>query len=1028
MEHFWVLSLIVGVVAYVTAKNAPLQSDRPPVAQSAYLEPNPPDDGVIHAAHARLWEDPLMVAYRELKMPRTLQYPEQRCTFKPCQLLAILDDIPFAETPVQKSLREFREQVKKQNHSSLMIMPVLVPGEPYAEYREERLRTQYALLTALGRSGYELALPTRMSYVKVPIQTYLDVIGNELARADLTVPIKLFVCSETTPPKPAILVCWINESQLGDRPLSAISQILDGLFPRPIQKDLRLAIIGPTSSDGLMKILKEQPTNHHRFGNGRFYESSFERAGPTIYSPRATISMNPEIDRLPLSKLKCGLKLVRTIGDDDQLVKALLNELILRNDWPSVRGGGEVNQHVVLVYERDTLYGRKLCESLRKKILPESNLHVFTYIRGIDGMLPDDPAAEKSVPKSAVRNESGDAPQEHLPAGREQSDYLRRLAEQIEQLQRAGSKVTAIGVVGTDVYDKLLVLRALKGSFSQTTFFTTGLEALYGHPKEYQFTRNLVVASHFGLELNHALQGDAPAFRDSNQTATFFSVLMATGSLKSLGVSPGDDPWGVAQPKPPSETFLSPLMFEVGRNGPARLRADADIHDVRRELTSAVQPLESIPSRGVTGAAIGLLLLAIVALVICFAFYKPEIFTVFQFFWYARKVLSPAAWRSPKESRLLQAAAAAIILLSLVLLVGSAVYANGAIGQEHFAFGDGISTWPSTFIRYGELLFCSFALVYNCRKLNANIQSLRDDFFKDIRPSATPKMDRFQRLLWGEWPLADIMGSTVDKNSVDVVFRRYESIESCWRRAIRIAFPVVLYLVFAFLLFAASGEWPSSPFRGTISNVAGSLVLILSVIAMVALLFMVLDATHFCRRFVRRLSDAVGDLPPQGKSQVDESQRVDPILQEDLKELQIVRVIVARTRVVGRLIYLPCIALLLMFLSRYPTLGNWNYPWPLLVIYALIVLGTTYASAMIHRDAEQARADILKRLRERLVGAASVDVRREAKLRLLIRQIEQEHGGAFAPLSSSPIFNAWAVPVSGISVVALLERFGGNWF
>ncbi len=71
----------------------------------------------------------------------------------------------------------------------------------------------------------------------------------------------------------------------------------------------------------------------------------------------------------------------------------------------------------------------------------------------------------------------------------------------------AGAEIRAIGVVGTDFYDKLLVLRALRKSFPRAWFFTTDLDAGFCHPEEYDHARNLLVASHFGLSLQRKLQG-----------------------------------------------------------------------------------------------------------------------------------------------------------------------------------------------------------------------------------------------------------------------------------------------------------------------------------------------------------------------------------------------------------------------------------------------------------------------------------------------------------------------------------------
>ena len=62
-------------------------------------------------------------------------------------------------------------------------------------------------------------------------------------------------------------------------------------------------------------------------------------------------------------------------------------------------------------------------------------------------------------------------------------------------------EIKAIGVVGTDFYDKYLVLQALRQRFPDVIFFTTDLDARFLHPDNFKWTRNLIVASNFGLSL-----------------------------------------------------------------------------------------------------------------------------------------------------------------------------------------------------------------------------------------------------------------------------------------------------------------------------------------------------------------------------------------------------------------------------------------------------------------------------------------------------------------------------------------------
>jgi hypothetical protein len=108
--------------------------------------------------------------------------------------------------------------------------------------------------------------------------------------------------------------------------------------------------------------------------------------------------------------------------------------------------------------------------------------------------------------------------------------------------------IQAVGVLGSDLYDKLLVLQALRPLLPNARFFTTDLDALLLHPAEQKVTRNLLVASGFGLQLRPDVQGAIPPFRSNYQTAEFLAARIAVRSNK-----------------PPSHCWTdSPRLFEIG--------------------------------------------------------------------------------------------------------------------------------------------------------------------------------------------------------------------------------------------------------------------------------------------------------------------------------------------------------------------------------------------------------------------------------------------------------------------------------
>ena len=92
------------------------------------------------------------------------------------------------------------------------------------------------------------------------------------------------------------------------------------------------------------------------------------------------------------------------------------------------------------------------------------------------------------------------------------------------------------------------MLQALRPLLPNAWFFTTDLDALLLHPGAQTLTRNLLVASSFGLQLGSDIQGEIPPFRSGYQTAQFLATRVATRSES-----------------PPKRNWLRhPLLFEIG--------------------------------------------------------------------------------------------------------------------------------------------------------------------------------------------------------------------------------------------------------------------------------------------------------------------------------------------------------------------------------------------------------------------------------------------------------------------------------
>ena len=130
--------------------------------------------------------------------------------------------------------------------------------------------------------------------------------------------------------------------------------------------------------------------------------------------------------------------------------------------------------------------------------------------------------------------------------GLNQSDYLRRLARQMKEdnarwQREDGLGIRAIGLLGSDIYDKLMILRALRPQFPDAVFLPTTmtrilsaatigtLHTIWSSPR-----RLAAPLPDIYIEQRHI-----PPFRDNNQTSMYIGTLVATGRMteRRSGVS-----------------------------------------------------------------------------------------------------------------------------------------------------------------------------------------------------------------------------------------------------------------------------------------------------------------------------------------------------------------------------------------------------------------------------------------------------------------------------------------------------------
>ncbi|MFJ4445573.1 hypothetical protein ACIPZ8_26255 [Pseudomonas sp. NPDC089422] len=548
-----VLSLVISTFALI---REPFVETRPVGAQ---FQPQTPIE-------ARLWQDPFDALERYRKRIKDQEpKPEPACTAtspeKPAQLLvALVEDGAYAEAV------ELRRRMRYAILAGLK-------GARFVPEDEQHVR-------CLAMAPSLQTLTSGKEAVEVP---YEDFAADPLEPAPST--------DEEQPPVEHVRLLWLKQNAIKRNPLG----LLENLRSAPIggKENGVLKVIGPADSAMLGQFYAQEAEAQNLPDDYVFW--NYLTKGIEIYSPLATADKKFLLGQISAPKHSDthsfnSLKLIRTISDDTTMARLLLDELKLRHVDPTAgarcqtpddehkcfpEGEWRNANRIALISEWDSFYSRALIQSFRKKIAERPTFDPlgmdrvdpwvlrFSYLRGLDGHLPEDTIAKTEKKTDNTRPDFDLSPLEKSD-GNSQLDYLRRLAEHIAMQDKAyrnagKSGIGAIGVLGLDTYDKLLVLQALKNRMPNKVYFSTDLDARMLQRGQAEVTRNLVLASAYGLTLTRALQQEMPPFRDSLQSSVFISVLAA------MAPEPFDAKrWQFDYSK---SGILSPSIYEVGISG-----------------------------------------------------------------------------------------------------------------------------------------------------------------------------------------------------------------------------------------------------------------------------------------------------------------------------------------------------------------------------------------------------------------------------------------------------------------------------
>ena len=575
------------------------------------------------------------------------------------------------------------------------------------------------------------------------------------------------------------------------------------------------------------------------------------------------------------------------------------------------------------------------------------------------------------------------------PLGKSQYDYLRRLAERIGHLedQYGRGSVRAIGVLGNDFYDKFLVLQALGQKFPDCIFFTTDLDARYLHPANLEWTRNLLVASTFDLQLRDDLQRDVPPFRDCYQTSVFAATLRA---------------FNFPPLKENDFINLKPRIFEIGTHHAI---------DLSEQLPIAAAPINQAFPREATHYldwasfffvfAIGSVLA--ILLWVSHASSSGLGKSLKEFF---QKTLTVPLIEKPVK--LYAIAITTILVISCLILAFHAFIVNN-FAEEPLSFTEGISVWPTEFLRLIAVILSLIFLKLSYTWINQNNECIANEFALTDNFSQAPD----------------------DDGSVNTRWARYLERSKNNKRLIPIAITVCLYYIFSAVIIFIF-EMPTTPVRGPLSSLINIIALVFTVILFLFLTFFVLDTIMMCQRFIAQFYGAQPQWQKDSLKQFIQKQDNDPDLskwreggaEEALSNWMLIQLIARRTDVVGKLIFFPFIIWFLMFISRLHYFDNWRTPPGLAIVISMSAVLAWGCAVYLRSSAEKLRTVVANRLAHQLVGAYAAEPPNNAaanRIQYVLNEVKAIRTGAFASYLQQPVLQSLLVPIGGISGVKVLE-------
>lgn len=711
-----------------------------------------------------------------------------------------------------------------------------------------------------------------------------------------------------------------------------------------------------------------------------------------------------------------------------------------------------------------------------------NTVHSFGYFAGIDGLeLPGTDAADR--PDDAAAGTDDDAasgaqsilelPADlELPVGASQFDYLRRLARVVQQKDEElhddsnSAGLRAVGIFGTDIYDKQLILQALHRALPNTVFFTTDLDARLAHPGQYEWNRNLIVASAYGLGLSpHAFVRDvgsaalgyeSEAFSQSDTDFTSYLSDTATQSVE-IGVPPLRGVYQTAlflttklalleSVDEEAEFFGRPFepplprLFEIGRYG------EVDITPVPPEL--ARPSCNGDMSKGrenrlqytaIDGCLHGNLgwtqyrsadfdrLLVNAAILM-----SPILLLTFVWgrHWFlVDRVSQSIEWGAYRAATVFGVTSVLVILACLISWRDPAA--------EPWLLFDGISGIPALVLRTIALVYSIIIGIIAFGRFRQNNFNLATRFGLDtdiadawpLRPPvAWPGLHTWMKHDWStvSWIRQindDSRHGQRPVKAANEIWEKYRTLGHPVARLLRSA-PHAIVVCFVVLYWYLAGMHEHALMRGWIVTFDLWLTSITGV-TVIFVIFLSADAMHLCQAFIRALARYDVIWPPMKDDPTFKSMGLD---EKVYCRVRCVDMIIYRTEMITPTIIMPFALIFFLLLARTDLFDNWEWSAPLVLVYVALSAFLLVRALLMQREAEQARNRIVMRLRRRknamLDEYQGKDMELEKHLEQadsIIEYVLNVRRGAFVPWLQHPIVQAILLPFTGIGAIAILD-------